>query len=574
MNEHQTIQSDKELTSQPKVSFWTRLKESLKDWAWYRKEHPDWFDLDIQRAFRKLGRWMKAFYLHARRSWRRVVAEKRELSFPESDHPVLQLLLFAWGSLPRVGGSFKEMALTHRRRSIAVSGRRRSWFEEMKIHPVGFLATAMCIAAVGLLLSFYTIGTATRYNGISLGVVRGASISAQVADLEQVTQETLSQPDYQINTSLLETQTGLVLRKNVEARESLEEKLSERIGLVDYGYVLYVNGERIAATEYSGALEELLEQLKKGYVTSNTVRCDFQENVEIRQEYVDASYMMNLGYIAELLNGTKQGEVTYTVKPGDVWSLIAEQYGKTVDELLATNPGYDVSKIAVGEVLTISNAIPYLTVKNVERQQYVQQVPYEVQYVDNDSMYQGDTSVISAGTYGTADVMANVTYVNGEEVEREIVSTATLTSPVTEVQARGTKERPTWLPTGNFRWPCHGMITSYFGERSTGISGASTYHEGIDIASSYGTPVYASDGGTVVRAGWAGGLGYLVVVDHGNGYMTYYGHNSSIVVGVGDHVYQGQQVARMGSTGISSGNHCHFGVLKNNTFVNPLNYLS
>ena len=78
---------------------------------------------------------------------------------------------------------------------------------------------------------------------------------------------------------------------------------------------------------------------------------------------------------------------------------------------------------------------------------------------------------------------------------------------------------------------------------------------------------------TVVRAGWAGGLGYLVVVDHGNGYMTYYGHNSSIVVSVGDHVYQGQQVARMGSTGISSGNHCHFGILKNNTFVNPLNYL-
>jgi len=573
MSGHQTIQSDKITRRPPKHSFWQRWRQSLKDWAWYRTEHPDQFDLNIQRFLRRSGRRVGAFLAHARRSWHRVVTEKRARRFPESDHPVLQLFLFAWGSLPRIGAHFTEWALAHRQHVIAVNGRRRSWFEEMKIHPVGFLAGAMGIAAVGLLLSFYTIGTAARYNGITLGVVSGRSISAQVADLEAVTRNTLGQSDYRINASLLETQTGLVLRKNVEAKEVMEKKLSEHIGLVDYGYVLYVNGEPIAATEYSGALEELLEQLKKGYVTSNTVRCDFEEDVEIREEYVDSSYMMNLGYIAELLNGTKEGEVTYTVQPGDVWSLIAEAYGKTVEELLAANPGYDVSKLAVGEVLTISNAVPYLTVKNVERQQYVQQVPYDVEYVDDESMYQGDSSVISAGAYGTADVMANVTYVNGEEVEREIVSTAALTSPVTEVQARGTKERPTWLPTGNFRWPCYGLITSYFGERSTGISGASTYHEAIDIASSYGTPICAADGGTVVTAGWSGGLGYLVVIDHGNGYMTYYGHNSSIIVSVGDHVYQGQQVARMGSTGISSGNHCHFGVLKNNTFVNPLNYL-
>lgn len=71
-----------------------------------------------------------------------------------------------------------------------------------------------------------------------------------------------------------------------------------------------------------------------------------------------------------------------------------------------------------------------------------------------------------------------------------------------ERQARGTKERPTWFPTGSFRWPCYGVITSYFGGRNTGISGASSYHEAIDIANSYGTPIYAADGGTVIYSGW------------------------------------------------------------------------
>ena len=329
----------------------------------------------------------------------------------------------------------------------------------------------------------------------------------------------------------------------------------------------------MAATTFPGALDELLDQLKKGYITANTVDSYFVENVEIKQEYVDASLVMNLGNIAEILNATKAGEVTYTVQAGDSYYYIAELYGISVDDLLDMNPGYDPKLLRVGDVLTISNAVPYLTIVNVERQNYVQDIPYEVEYQDDNTMYQGDYKVLSAGTFGKADVTANVTYINGEETARQVVASVTLSDPVTETQARGTIPRPTWFPTGSFRWPCNGTITSYFGRRNTGIKGASTYHEAIDIANSYGTPIYASDGGTVTYSGWRGGYGYLVIIDHGNGYQTYYGHNSSLVVSVGEHVYKGQQIARMGSTGVSSGNHCHFGILINGTFVNPLNYL-
>lgn len=202
-----------------------------------------------------------------------------------------------------------------------------------------------------------------------------------------------------------------------------------------------VDGELTAATTFSGALEELLQQLKNGYVTANTVDCYFKEQIEIRHEYVKKEYMMNLGYIAELLNDTKQGEEIYTVQAGDVWGQIANDHGMLINELLALNPGYDVDKIHVGDQLTISNAVPYLTVVDVERQSGVQDIPYEVEYQDDSSLYVGDTRVLSAGVYGKADVTANVTYINGEETNREVVASVTLSEPVAELQARGTMER-------------------------------------------------------------------------------------------------------------------------------------
>ena len=91
----------------------------------------------------------------------------------------------------------------------------------------------------------------------------------------------------------------------------------------------------------------------------------FAEEVDIRQEYVESSYVMNLGYIAEILNETKEGEVTYTVTSGDSYYSIAEKYDLSVEALMKLNPGYDPKILRVGDVLTISNAVPYLTVVNV-----------------------------------------------------------------------------------------------------------------------------------------------------------------------------------------------------------------
>ena len=551
-------------------ALWQLWKDNLKSWRQYREEHPDLFTLNLQAGVRHLAARCKEI----RGSAHHLMDESRHSRFPESEHGAAQLFLFFWNSLPRLGANLRERLSQRRKRLIRIGDRQRSFFEKIKLHPAVFLASAMGIAAAATILSLYTIGARAVYDGKDLGIVSSRqAVALAVTEVEGITRETLQDSSYKVDQSLLETKTGVFLRKEVASEEDFRDELTDELGLVEDAYVLYVDGEKVVATTFPGALDDILAQLKLGYQTEDTVDAYFVEDVEIRQEYVDTSYIMNLGYIAEILNATREGEVTYTVKSGDSYYSIAGEYGISVDTLMKMNPGYDPKILRVGDVLTISNAVPYLTVVNVERQSYVQDVPYPVEYTDDASMYQGEYKVTSPGVYGKADVTANVTYINGTETEREIVASVTLSQPVTEQQLRGTKERPSWYPTGSFGWPCNGIITSYFGRRNTGIRGASTYHEAIDIANSYGTPIYASDGGTVIYSGWMGGYGYLVKIDHGNGYVTYYGHNSSLLVSVGEHVHKGQQIARMGSTGISSGNHCDFRIQLNGTFLNPLNYL-
>ena len=546
---------------------WQLWRDNLMSWRSFCDEHHDLFTLNIQAGFRRIGRWLSDLRSNARA----LAAANRDRRFPESEYGAAQLFLFFRGSLERRAAAIRE-GFSNRRKALTwMGGKRRHFFEKMHLHPVAFLCGAMAIAAAATVLSLYTLGAQVTYDGQDLGIVSSRRAAEKVvAELEDVTRATTGDGGYTVDTALLTAETGVFPRRELISDDEFEETLSDTLGVVDYAYVLYVDGEKVVATTRSGALEDLLEQLKLGYETADTVNAYFAEEVDIRQEYVESSYVMNLGYIAEILNETKEGEVTYTVTSGDSYYSIAEKYGLSVEDLMKLNLGYDPKILRVGDVLTISNAVPYLTVVNVERQRYVQDVPYQVEYTDDSSMYQGEYKVTSPGVYGKADVTANVTYINGEEMEREVVASVTLSQPVTEQQLRGTKERPTWYPTGSFSWPCTGILTSRFGYRS--LLG-STYHNGIDIGNSYGTSIYAADGGTVTYSGWMSGYGYLIIIDHGNGYQTYYGHNSSLTVSVGAKVHKGQLIARMGSTGRSTGNHCHFGVKFNGTFVNPLNYL-
>ena len=127
--------------------------------------------------------------------------------------------------------------------------------------------------------------------------------------------------------------------------------------------------------------------------------------------------------------------------------------------------------------------------------------------------------------------------------------------------------------TGTMVWPAEGEITSPFGWRVHPIFGTQRLHTGIDIGADYGDATRAADGGVVIHSDWMGGYGNAVIIDHGNGISTLYAHNSQLLVSEGQTVAKGQTVARVGSTGYSTGPHLHFEVRQNGTPVNPSNFL-
>ena len=148
------------------------------------------------------------------------------------------------------------------------------------------------------------------------------------------------------------------------------------------------------------------------------------------------------------------------------------------------------------------------------------------------------------------------------------------TEPTTEpTEPEPTETEPT-TPSATWIVPCYYvMLTSPFGYRDAPTAGASTYHQGVDLAGPEGTPIYASRGGRVSTAKYSNSAGYYVSINHGDGFSSIYMHMTNYVVSAGQTVTQGQLIGYMGSTGISTGSHLHFGISYNGTYVNPVQYV-
>ena len=170
--------------------------------------------------------------------------------------------------------------------------------------------------------------------------------------------------------------------------------------------------------------------------------------------------------------------------------------------------------------------------------------------------------------------MSNNVYVNGLASSTTVVSRTKVKDPVVQKVLIGTKPI---APSGKFIFPLktYQFISSPFGWRW--LRGSRNYHEGLDIAAAYGTPIYAADAGTVIFADWDKYLGWCVKIDHGNGIISIYGHASSLAktVYAGKKVYQGEVVSYVGSTGNSTGNHLHFALYQKSTgkHLDPQKYL-
>ena len=436
--------------------------------------------------------------------------------------------------------------------------------------PLPFLALTGLVAAALVVSTVYTPSYVVTVDGRDLGIVAEPAVFESVVERVENRASAILGYEYTLDQDV-EYTFALTQKDRISPIGTFETYLFNNVGEVMKSYVLTVDGRFIGAAADKADLDSMLEELAAPYTTDDTVKVGYVEDVKISYEYISSDVMQDLNTMEEILSANTTGETTYEVVKGDTYSEIAYDNDMSLDELMDLNPQASLDSLYVGDVLTVKKTIPYLSVRTVDAVTYTEEIACPVEEVEDSSMYKGDTKVLTAGIPGEALVTADVTYVNGYEEEREVTSYTVLSEATTQVVAVGTKERPRTLPTGSFQWPIYGKITSTFGYRY--IFGSYSYHSGIDINAAYGASSAAADGGTVTWAGYKGSYGYLVIIDHGNGVQTYYGHNSSLLVSAGDKVYKGQIIAKAGATGRATGPHCHFEVKINGTSVNPLSYL-
>jgi murein DD-endopeptidase MepM/ murein hydrolase activator NlpD len=200
----------------------------------------------------------------------------------------------------------------------------------------------------------------------------------------------------------------------------------------------------------------------------------------------------------------------------------------------------------------------------VESGRMKETIEYETIKKDSDEYYKGDTHTQQEGIDGIQIFEGTLTKVSGEVTKRKTDNIEVIREKQDKIILIGTKERPKTAPTGTYAMPIYSYtLTSNFGYRWGRL------HSGIDMGAPTATPIYASDGGTVVRAGWYAGYGLCVDIDHENGRLTRYGHCSKLLVNVGDKVYQGQNISLVGNTGHSFGSHLHFEVRQNDVPTDP-----
>lgn len=219
-----------------------------------------------------------------------------------------------------------------------------------------------------------------------------------------------------------------------------------------------------------------------------------------------------------------------------------------------------------------------LTVKTTEVVTEEEPVKFKEVTQKTDKLYVGQEKVKAKGQEGLKKVTKKITKENGQTVKADVVEEKVLKEPEPQVTLTGTKENQEAVNTasrgvalrgtGQLAAPVSAVrVTSNFGPRW------GRTHLGVDLGMPTGSPISAADSGTVIFTGYSGSYGNLVKVDHGNGIVTYYAHCSAIIAKQGQAVKKGETIAKVGSTGNSTGPHLHFEVRVNGENVNPLNYL-
>ena len=532
------------------------------------------------RLFRRLGKWLRKEAVqagrHIVRGYKRNIHEFTDI-FHRTGHGYeksRKRILERFGDNTFSNFILGLYTVQHVCRSLM----------KLLLAALNYVAPVVAAAFLVFTWNFFaniSYGLEVQLNGQTLGYIVNEGI------YETAEQEMQRRIFYQDGDEPLSTTPSFSLAV-VSSDEMMDyQQLCDQIILcsdndITYATGLIIDGSFKGATtepmELVMALEGILDQFRIG---ANEEVVEFVDDVRMTAGYYLTSSLVDVRVLTDFVTQEKQTEKIYVVEDGDTPSEVAQKLNISYSEFLALNPTAE-EVFFVGTELVVQNPEPYLSVRTVAVETYEADLPYETIPNYDDTKYTSYYIVNREGESGKARYVDSVTYVNGVRVESTNISRTVLEEPTDQLVTRGTRETPVsgtisvsaaaideTSPTGYYQWPVGGgggRVTygwyGYYG------------HTGVDIVAPTGTATYAADSGVVELVQYLNyGYGYQILINHGNGKKTRYAHHSEILVRPGDQVTQGQQIGRVGSTGMSSAPHLHFEVIINGAPVNPQPYL-
>lgn len=414
-------------------------------------------------------------------------------------------------------------------------------------------------------------GVSVEFNGEKLGVI---SEETDYDEAEKALQQRITYVEGNEKVVLNPKLSVQIVRNSneiVDSNQLVDKMINNSDADLAKAFGIYIDGVFMGAVENRQSVMNSLAAMLAKYQEPGAKSVRFQKSIEYKDGLYLKDSLVDPNRIISTLNTQTQVPAYYTIQESDTPIRIAAKNNLTLSQLISLNPNIE-NDCKVGGQVVLTRAEAYMPVQVIKDVQYTETLDYETEKVDNNSLYKGNEKVLVKGQEGEASITAEVTYVNGYEVGRTIVSTVVTKQPVNERISVGTKApapskgSTTISGNGKYTWPAAGgYISAYMGD--------SRGHNGLDIAAPKGTSIFAADSGTVIMSQWYYGYGNCIMIQHPDGFITVYGHQSKLIATKGQYVEKGQLIGLIGSTGQSSGNHLHFEVRSNGRYLNPLNYL-
>lgn len=432
------------------------------------------------------------------------------------------------------------------------------------------LGIAVIAASILIIFDRFTVYE-YAYNGKVLGYVKEQE---EVTDVLGVAGEKLTEnsgssldiefvPNQNITFNLVDSRD-----RSLDDSDTAVNKLVYMTDIETEAYGVYDGDDLKAIVKSNEDAENLLNETMNELSTPDQgmelVSAEFGNPLDIRpMNVLLTSVQDNTSARQQMVEGGEM-EITHIVEDGENLASLAREFAVESDSIFDENKEVLVNEPEMGDKVHIHKTVEPVSVKMTETGRIKEVVEFKTIKKESDKYYKGDTIVEQEGRDGYQTFEGTITKEGGVEVDREGEVIEERPKVRNKIILVGTAERPKTAPTGTYAMPIGAYtLTSSFGPRWGRM------HTGLDMAAPTGSPIYASDGGTVVRAGYNGGYGNCVDIDHGNGRVTRYAHCSRLLVSVGEQVYQRQNIALVGSTGNSTGPHLHFEVILNGSAVNP-----